>query len=166
MQYYSKMNKLKQSRFEWCFQAEIFWKISTHPLTDENPRVALVLVPGQRGHKQAEKSVQHCSDLDEGERTRLPLADVPLLGSFCLEETNTGFADLGEPQSLFLDFPQRVTEPHSVVHNSINCFKRNPHLQKKPIKLANRHALFRDSCCSNDHVQRITEPQTLSTTSS
>lgn len=96
----------------------------------------------------------------------LPLPGVLLLGSLYLEGTNTSFADLGELQGLFLDFPQRVTESDSVVHTSINCFKRDPHLPKKPIKYANRHALFRDSCCSNDHVQRITEPQTLSTTSS
>lgn len=96
----------------------------------------------------------------------LPLPGVPLLGSLCLEETNTSFADLGELWSICLDFPLRVTESNSLVHTSINCFKRDPHLQKKPIKHANRHALFRDSCCSNDCMQRITEPQTLSTTSS
>lgn len=76
---------------------DFFSKISTHLAPDEHPHVPLVLVPGQWGHKQAEKSAHLIWMKDSTPSSSgLPLPGVPLLGSLCLEETNTGFADLGE----------------------------------------------------------------------
>lgn len=87
----------------------------------------------------------------------------PCWAHFALGKQTPALQTLESFGVLSLIFLRGLTESHTVVHTSINCFKRDPHLQKRPIKHANRHALNNAEAASWVALSSISEQNTQQT---